>query len=173
MSHNNFSSPPLAGDLPPMPPIVNTIVGRERPSAGRFAKFSQREKRPRCECIGDKYFESRSRIDFDVRDEFLGNSGNPDETEITPPSGRSLFTENDLGAAHIAGGGKDEVSVSRAIMADFPSEITKVHNRFSNQDEALNDEGYDSKGNLPYFANEDLIMNCQLVLMHQHPPHPQ
>ena len=48
------------------------------------------------------------------------------------------------------------MSVSRAIMADFPSEITKVHNRFSNQDEALNDEGYDSKGNLPYFANKDV-----------------
>jgi hypothetical protein len=46
--------------------------------------------------------------------------------------------------------------LSRAILADFPSEIPKVHNRFSNQDEALNDDGYDSEGNLPYFADEDV-----------------
>jgi hypothetical protein len=34
--------------------------------------------------------------------------------------------------------------------------LPKVHNRFSNQDEALNTEGYDSEGNLPYFADEDV-----------------
>ena len=105
--------------------------------------------------VGDKCFESTSHIDFDVRDEFLGNSGNPDETEITPPSGRCLFTVNEPGAAQITGGDKDEVSASRAILADFPSEIPTVQNRFANQDEALNDEGYDSEGDLPYFADED------------------
>ena len=46
--------------------------------------------------------------------------------------------------------------LSRAILADFPSEIPKVHNRFSNQDEALNDDGYDSEVNLPYFADKDV-----------------
>ena len=46
--------------------------------------------------------------------------------------------------------------MSRAILVDFPSEIPKVHNRFSNQDEALNNEGYDSKGSLPYFTDYDV-----------------
>jgi hypothetical protein len=105
--------------------------------------------------VGDEYFDSTAHLDFAVCDDFLGHDGNPDETEITPPSGRCLFTVNEPGAAQITGGDKDEVSASRAILADFPSEIPTVQNRFANQDEALNDEGYDSEGDLPYFADED------------------
>ena len=102
MSRNNFSSPPLAGDLPPLPPIVNTTVGSVLAQADLPISASVRNAH--VASVGDEYSESTSRVDFDVRDEFLGNSGNPDETEITPPSGRSLFTENEPGAAQIAGG---------------------------------------------------------------------
>ena len=48
------------------------------------------------------------------------------------------------------------MSVSRAMLANFPSKIPKVHNRFLNQDEALNNEGYHSKGDPPYFAAYDV-----------------
>jgi len=32
--------------------------------------------------------------------------------------------------------------------------IPTLQNRFSNQNSASNDEGYDSEGGLPFFANE-------------------
>ena len=56
--------------------------------------------------------------------------------------------------AQIAGGDEDEGAVSSANFANFPSKIPTVKNRFANQDSTLNDEGYDSEGNLPYFADE-------------------
>ena len=90
-------------------------------------------------------------------DEFLGSSGNLDKTEITPPpSRRSRFAVNEWGTAQIAGGDTDEVAVSNAVLANFPSKIPKVPTCFLNQDEALNDDGYDSKGNLLYFADEEV-----------------
>jgi len=57
--------------------------------------------------------------------------------------------------AQIAGGDKDEGAASSANFGDFPSAIPTLQNRFANQDTTLNDEGYDSKGNLPYFADEE------------------
>ncbi len=39
-------------------------------------------------------------------------------------------------------------------MANFPSSFGMVHNRFTNQNSKLNDEGDDSGGNLPLFADE-------------------
>ena len=153
MSRNNFSSPPLAGDLPLLPPIVDTIIGSVRAQADSPNSASVRNAN--VASVGDEYFDSTAHLDFAVCDDFLGHDGNPDKTEITPPSGRCLFTVNEPGAAQITGGDKDEVSASRAILADFPSEIPTVQNRFANQDEALNDEGYDSEGDLPYFADED------------------
>ena len=83
MSCNNFSPPPLASNLPPLPPIVNTIVGSVLAQADSPNSASVRNAH--IASVGDKYFESMSHIDFGVRIEFLGNSGNPDETEITPP----------------------------------------------------------------------------------------
>ncbi len=44
---------------------------------------------------------------------------------------------------------------SRAILVNFPSKIPTLQNCFTNQDENLNNEGYDSEGDLPYFADED------------------
>ena len=43
---------------------------------------------------------------------------------------------------------------SSANFGDFPSEIPTLKNRFVNLNATLNDEGYDSEGNLPYFADE-------------------
>jgi len=70
MSCNNFSSPPLAGDLPPLPPIVNTIVGSVLTQADLPNSASVRNAH--VASVGDKYFESTSRVDFDVRVNILG-----------------------------------------------------------------------------------------------------
>jgi len=87
-------------------------------------------------------------------DDFLEEEGDPDTTEATPLAGRSLFDSNQPGAAQIAGGDKDEGAASNANFGDFPSKIPTLKNRFVNQNATLNDEGYDSEGNLPYFADE-------------------
>ena len=58
-------------------------------------------------------------------------------------------------AAQIAGGDKYEGATSSANFGDFPSAIPSLQNCFVNQDTTLNNEGYDSKGNLPYFADEE------------------
>ena len=41
-------------------------------------------------------------------------------------------------------------------LASFLSSFGTVQNRFINQNSELNDEGYDSEGNLPHFANANL-----------------
>ncbi len=74
MSRNNFSSHPLAGNLSPLPPIVNTIVGSVLAQADLPNSASVRNAH--VASVGDEYFESTSRVNFDIRDEFLGNSGN-------------------------------------------------------------------------------------------------
>jgi len=57
--------------------------------------------------------------------------------------------------AQIAGGNKGEGAPSSANFGDFPSAIPTLKKRFASQDTTLNDEGYDSEGNLPYFADEE------------------
>ncbi len=44
---------------------------------------------------------------------------------------------------------------SGPIFGVFQANILTIQNPFFNQDESLNDEGYDSKGNLPHFADKE------------------
>jgi len=105
------------------------------------------------ESLADEFFDSRAHHGGDVGDDFLGEDGAPDITEASPLSGRSLFGVDQPGAAQIAGGDEDEGAVSSANFANFPSKIPTVKNCFANQDSTLNNEGYDSEGNLPYFVD--------------------
>jgi len=91
----------------------------------------------------------------DVGNVFFEEEGAPNETKASPLAGRSHFSANPLGVAQIAEGDKDECAASSANFGDFPSAIPTLQNRFANQDTTPNDEGYDSKGNLPYFADEE------------------
>jgi len=86
---------------------------------------------------------------------FFQEEGAPNKTKASPLAGRSLFSVDPLGVAQIAGGDKDEGAASSANYGDFPSAIPTLQNRFANKDTTLNDEGYDSMGNLPYFADEE------------------
>jgi hypothetical protein len=77
------------------------------------------------------------------------------QTKASLLTGRSLFDGDQLGAAQIAGGNEDTGAASSANFGDFPCKIPTLKNRFVNQNPTLKDEGYDSKGNLPYFADEE------------------
>ena len=109
---------------PPLPPINNTIVGSGTAQSD-FPNLTS-VRNVHVASVEDEYFDSTSHFDSDVCDEFLGDSDNMDETEITPPYGTSLFAVNEPGSVQIAGGHKDEVAVSRAPLADFPSKIPKA-----------------------------------------------
>ncbi len=56
----------------------------------------------------------------------------------------------------------------------FSSAVPTVQNRFFNQNPESNDEGYDSEGELPYFANEEEVnaddYNEATLIDDAHPP---
>jgi hypothetical protein len=153
MSGNNFTAPPGFPALPPLPPLNNPNVGSGTAAADSPNLASAGNAH--VETLADEFFDSRSHDGSDVIDDFLQEEGAPDTTEASPLARRSLFDSDQPGAAHIAGGDKDEGAASSANFANFPSKIPTVKNRFANQDSTLNDEGYDSEGNLPYFADEE------------------
>ena len=49
-----------------------------------------------------------------------------------------------------------KATVAQTNLASFPSSFGTTPNRFTNQNSDLNDEGYDSEGNLPHFADANL-----------------
>jgi hypothetical protein len=136
-----------------LPPLNNPNVGSGTAAADSPNLASAGNAH--VETLADEFFDSRSHDGSDVIDDFLQEEGAPDTTEASPLARRSLFDSDQPGAAHIAGGDKDEGAASSANFANFPSKIPTVKNRFANQDSTLNDEGYDSEGNLPYFADEE------------------
>ena len=50
----------------------------------------------------------------------------------------------------------NEAAAALTNLASFPSSFGTTPNRFTNQNSDLNDEGYDSEGNLPHFADANL-----------------
>ena len=48
-----------------------------------------------------------------------------------------------------------EEDASWPLFQTCPSHVPTIQNHFSNQDEALNDEGYNFKGNLTHFNDEE------------------
>ena len=50
----------------------------------------------------------------------------------------------------------NEAAAALTNLASFPSNYGSVENRFANQDDELNAEGYDSEGNLPHFADAEI-----------------
>jgi hypothetical protein len=56
--------------------------------------------------------------------------------------------------AEVDGTAKGTASEGAEGGSIFPSAVPTLKNRFHNQNSELNNEGYDSKGGLPFFANE-------------------
>jgi hypothetical protein len=77
-----------------------------------------------------------------------------DQTDVTPLFQRTLFDNCVEETTPITEGGVNKVAVALTNSANFPSHFGTVQNHFTNQNSALNDEGYDSNGNLPHFADE-------------------
>jgi hypothetical protein len=117
MSRNNFLSPPLADNIPLLPRLNDTIV-RSVIAAVDLPNLASGEN-ANVESGDDDFFYLTSNYLSAVGNEFFGESGSPDKTEITPPSARSLFGRYNQGEAQIAGGDKDEVVESRAIFGQF------------------------------------------------------
>ncbi len=82
----------------------------------------------------------------------FGKRGNADQTNSSPlfPMGLSVTSL----LAEVNGTAEGTVSEGAKEGPIFPSAVPTLKNRFPNQNSELNDEGYDSKGRLPFFANK-------------------
>jgi hypothetical protein len=96
--------------------------------------------------------------DVELMEEF----GRPGESDTAPPSATRLFTLPSAGASLLAVDSNEEESALEANFRVFPSQVPTLTKRFTNQDEELNDNGYDSDGNLPLPMNNTMILRCML-----------
>jgi hypothetical protein len=85
----------------------------------------------------------------------LTEYGPTDPTNSAPPSPTLLCLTPKQGEE---GGNEDGAGSEGAIGESiFPSALPTLQNRYYNQNSKLNDEGYDSKGGLPHFAEEEEV----------------
>jgi hypothetical protein len=102
----------------------------------------------------DKFLTSLPELHAGNDVNFLGEGCSADEINTTPPPSRVLFT-----VALPSGPAGNNDSPERADAprgSIFPSTIPTLNNRFFNQNSELNDDGYDSKGGLPFFTDNDV-----------------
>ncbi len=97
----------------------------------------------------DKFVALLGTANFGDSNGILNNAAPVNPTDSTPLLGRSLFNDGEEEMSPF-----DESAAPGVNLASFPSNFGTVENRFTNQDVALNNEGYDSKGNLPHFADK-------------------
>jgi hypothetical protein len=102
----------------------------------------------------DEFVASLGTTDFGDSNEMLYDNAPVNLTDSTPLLGRSLFNDGEEEMSLFAMGAVNELAVLGVNLASFPSNFDMVESRFTNQVEALNNEGHDSKGNLPHFADE-------------------
>jgi hypothetical protein len=102
----------------------------------------------------DKFVALLGTADFGDCDGILDNAAPLNPTDSTPLLGRSLFNDGEEEMSPFAMGTVNKSAVPGVNFASFPSNFGMGENCFTNQDEALNDEGYNSKGNLPHFADK-------------------
>jgi hypothetical protein len=84
----------------------------------------------------------------------LDDGGLADPTDNSPTLNRSLFNDGIAETPTNVRAVVNDAAAALTNLASFPSSFGTLPNRFTNQNSALNDEGYDSEGNLPHFADE-------------------
>ena len=84
----------------------------------------------------------------------LDDGGLADPTDNSPTLNRSLFNDGIAETPTNARAVVNDAAAALTNLASFPSSFGTLPNRFTNQNSALNDEGYDSEGNLPHVADE-------------------
>jgi hypothetical protein len=102
----------------------------------------------------DEFVALLETANFGDSDGVLNNAAPGNPTDSTLLLRRSLFNDGEEEMSPFAMGAVNESAAPGVNLASFPNNFGTVENRFTNQDEALNNEGYDSKGNLPHFADK-------------------
>jgi hypothetical protein len=86
----------------------------------------------------------------------LDQFGLADDADQSPALNRNLFEDGNVETPTRGRAALNEAAAALTDLASFPSSFGTTPNRFTNQNSELNDEGYDSEGNLPYFADANL-----------------
>jgi hypothetical protein len=94
--------------------------------------------------------ESNAGSDVD----FLGEGGHADKINTTPPPSRVLFNIGLPSGPDDGNDGPERADAPRGSV--FPSTIPMVEKCFFNQNSELNDDGYDSEGGFPFFADKEV-----------------
>jgi hypothetical protein len=102
----------------------------------------------------DKFVASLGTANFRDSNGILNNAAPINPPDSIPLLGRNLFNDGEEEMSPFAMGAVNKSAVPGVNLASFLSNFGTGENRFTNQDEALNDESYDSKRNLSHFADE-------------------
>ena len=86
----------------------------------------------------------------------LNEYGFADCNDHSPALNRNIFDDGNVETPTRGRAAVNEVAAALTNLASFPSSFGTVQNRFINQNSELNDEGYDSEGNFPHFANANI-----------------
>ena len=90
--------------------------------------------------------------DGGILDEF----GFTDCNDHSPALNRNIFDDGIVEMPTKGRAAVNKAAAALTTLASFLSSFGMVQNRFTNQNSELNDEGYDSEGNLPHFADANL-----------------
>jgi hypothetical protein len=135
--------------LPPLPPINDNTVG----SVNVAVELSDLDNSPSviAASVTDDFFHSAFSESGGSQDRFLGE-GSPDDngtnTDESPASTSAAY--------HVGVLLDDVLAAENEVLASgvsFPTEQPFFENCYHNQKESQNEEGYNSEGNLPHFAD--------------------
>jgi flagellin-like hook-associated protein FlgL len=79
-----------------------------------------------------------------------------DCNDHSPALNRNIFDDGIVEMPTKGRAAVNKAAAALTTLASFLSSFGMVQNRFTNQNSELNDEGYDSEGNLPHFADANL-----------------
>ncbi|MFM6174890.1 MAG: SAP domain-containing protein [Sphaerospermopsis kisseleviana] len=143
------STPPQP--LPPdLPPLGNIAGSDNLPlELAHLVKGSSAN----IDTFEDEFLRSLpTHVDSDDS-EILDGNGVLATINQTPNPSRRLFNNGIEETPPNVRVAVNKAAAALTNLACFPSNYGMVENRFTNQDEERNAEGYDSKGNLPHFAD--------------------
>jgi hypothetical protein len=161
MSLDTFTTSPLL-PLPPPPPPLNNNTHEGVPLVAALPNLASTPN-ANVDNFGSELFVSLPRTadsdDVQLMDEFE----RPDESDTAPRAPTCLFTLGSTAALLLAVEGNKAESALEANFRVFPSQVTTLTNRFTNQDEDLNDNGYNSDEISPTLpTNNSMILKGML-----------
>ena len=137
---------------PPLPPL--TANTHETDNVALATSNSSALSNASVDNFVNKFLATMPENHAGDEENFLGDAGAADDADFATPTARPLFEVRNPSPTVNSKGSRKEADAPRGSI--FPSTIPKLKKRFFNQDSELNDEGYDSEGGLPFFANEEV-----------------